>query len=334
VIDGVIPNGVGVIAGVGGVGKTTAIMPLVATVAGFDDHLSNLTVKIQRQVIYITEDSVQAQKAIYAIKKWRKSSKDIETLEDYVHLFNSKQYGINELYALLIEAVEQYSMEFRGIIFAPLVVFDTAAANIAVDNENDNAEISKIMTMFKQLWSKYDMPIWLINHLAKSANGLGIDELEAHSARGASAWRDNGNWTANLAIAPDSQDRIMQFQNVREELDFNEIIFSSVVHEEMVNDVFGDPVSVKYRYCTAARSSKNMRIHEKIRSLEDAILDMVKKMAYPSANDITEQVTGSGAEIKRTIKGMLEKGQLEYLPLPESEKSPGKSKYLSSSPRN
>ena len=320
VIDGVIPNGVGVIAGVGGVGKTTAIMPLVAMVAGFDDHLSNISVKINRHVLYITEDSVQAQKAIYAIKKWRKSSKDVQAIEDYVHLYNSKQYGINELYQLLTEAVERYSMEFRGVMFAPLVVFDTAAANIRVENENDNAEIAKYMTMFKQLWARYYMPIWLVNHLAKSANGLAIDELEMHSARGASAWRDNSNWTANLAIAKDSQDRILQMMKVREELDFNEIIFTSVVHEEMVNDVFGDPVLVKYRFCTAAKSSKGARAYKHIKGKEEAILKAVVATAYPSKNMIKEQVSGSKDVVFQLIDSMVEKGTLKILPLPDDVK--------------
>lgn len=327
VIDGVIPNGVGVIAGVGGVGKTTAIMPLVATIAGFDDHLSNIKVKIQRHVLYITEDAVQAQKAIYSIKKWRKSNKDVNTIEDFVHLYNSKQYGITELQSILVEAVERYSMEYRGIMFPPLVVFDTAAANIRVENENDNAEIAKFMTMFKQLWARYMMPIWLVNHLAKSANGLAIDELDTHSARGASAWRDNSNWTANLAVDSNSNDRILQMMKVREELEFNEIIFSSVVHEEMVNDVFGDPVHVKYRYCTAAKSSKGARAYEHIKAKEDAILAVVKATGYPSKNDIQRQVTGSKNEVLKIIDKMVEKGILQIKPLPDDVKKRNQDSY-------
>lgn len=331
VVDGVIPNGVGVIAGVGGVGKTTALMPLVATVAGFDDHMSDIKVKINRHVIYITEDSVQAQKAIYAIKHWRKSQKDINTIYEYIHLFNSNQYGINDLKRLLIEAVERYSTEYRGIMFPPLVVFDTASANIAVDNENDNAEISKYMTMFKQLWARYSMPIWLVNHLAKSANGMSIDELDAHSARGASAWRDNSNWTANLAIEKDSSDRVLHMMKVREELAFNEIIFSSVTHDEMVLDIFGEPVCVTYRYCTAKRSSSGMRIHEKIKEREDEILKVIKEMAYPSKNDVVDQVTGSKKVVLAHLADMIEKGKLVVHKLPEDRKEKGRSTYLSGS---
>ena len=331
VVDGVIPNGVGVIAGVGGVGKTTALMPLVATVAGFDDHMSDIKVKINRHVIYITEDSVQAQKAIYAIKKWRKSQKDINTIYDYIHLYNSNQYKINDLRDLLIEAVDRYSLEYKGIMFPPLVVFDTASANIAVDNENDNAEISKYMTMFKQLWARYLMPIWLVNHLAKSANGMSIDELDAHSARGASAWRDNSNWTANLAIEKDSSDRVLHMMKVREELAFNEIIFSSVTHDEFAVDVFGEPVNVTYRYCTAKKSSSGMRVHEKIKEREEAIMKVINESAYPSKNDVVEQVTGSKKVVLAHLNEMIESGKLRVLRLPDDQKEKGRSTYLSGS---
>lgn len=332
VVDGIIPNGVGVIAGVGGVGKTTAIMPLAATVAGFDDHLSDIKVKIERHVLYITEDSVQAQKAIYAIKTWRKSKKDINQIYDYIHLYNSNQYRINDLRDLLTEAVERYSTEYRGIMFAPLVIFDTASANIAVDNENDNAEISKYMTMFKQLWARYSMPIWLVNHLAKSANGMSIDELDAHSARGASAWRDNSNWTANLAIDKGSENRVLHMMKVREELTFNEILFESTTHDVATKDIFGDDVVVTYRYCTARRSNTGKRLHEKDKTLEDAILKVVKETAYTCKNQISELVTGSRKEILARTDYMIKDGKLKVLPLPEGVHFKGRSTFITSSP--
>ena len=45
VIDGIIPDGVGVIAGSAGIGKTTGIIPLAAIAAGFSSHLSDIKAK-------------------------------------------------------------------------------------------------------------------------------------------------------------------------------------------------------------------------------------------------------------------------------------------------
>jgi hypothetical protein len=118
---------------------------------------------------------------------------------------------------------------------------------------------------------------------------------------------------------------------VREELDFNEIIFSSVVHDEVVDDAFGEPVIVHYRYCTASRSSSGVRAHEKIKERQDAVMKVISEMAYPSRNDVVDQVTGSKADILFDIKQLIKEGKLVELPLPESEKSKGRSKYLSGS---
>lgn len=337
ILDGIIPNGVGVISGVGGVGKTTAIMPLAATVAGFDDHLSDISAKIRRKVLYITEDAVQANKAIYAMKKWRKSQNDIQQIGDWIHLYHSTQYSVNDLKALLNEAVNNHSSEYKGIIFPPLVIFDTASANIAVDNENDNAEIGKFMTLFKQMWAKYKMPIWLINHLAKSANGLSIDELDTFSARGASAWRDNGSWTANLAIDQDSDNRILQLKKVREEVDFNEIIFQSTVHHEFVEDVFGDVVEVNYRYCSASRSNNNQRISLKMREkeeeLKEKILGAIEELEYPSGNDVYEVVGGKKTSFSEALGELKKQKMVVEVPLPSDRKVRGKYVFLSVPPK-
>jgi RecA-family ATPase len=320
IIDGILPNGVGVISGVGGVGKTTALMPLAAIVAGFDDHLSDIKCSIPRKVLYITEDGVQANKAVYAIKKFRKSSNDIQTIGERLHLYHSNRYKVEALYLLLMEAVEKHSVEYRGVIFPPLVIFDTASANIDVDNENDNAEIGKFMTLFKQVWAKYKMPIWLINHLSKEANGKGIDEIGSLSARGASAWKDNGSWTANLAINQDSEDRILQIQKVREEVQFKEILFQSVVHSEFVTDMFGDTVEVQYRYCSAERSDRNERISKAMQKtrdeLQDKIMEVLPTLEYPSGNDVLEIVGGKKTIFIEAIQELIDAGKIKKEPLP------------------
>jgi hypothetical protein len=336
IVDGILPNGVGIISGVGGVGKTTAIMPLAATVAGFDDHLSDIECSIPRKVLYITEDGVQANKAIYALKKFRKSTRDIQKIGERLHLYHSNRYKLEALHLLLLEAVEKHSVEFRGIIFPPLVIFDTASANIDVENENDNAEIGKFMTLFKQIWAKYNMPIWLINHLSKEANGKGIDEIGALSARGASAWKDNGSWTANLAINQDSEDRILQIQKVREEVQFREILFHSVVHSEFVPNVFGDIVEVQYRYCSASRSERNERIAKVMQKsreeLQAKILEVLPTLDYPSGNDVLEVIGGKKTIFGEAIGELIEAGKVKKEPLPTHLAKGAKKHFLLVSP--
>jgi len=65
VIDGIIPEGVGVIAGSAGIGKTTGIIPLAAIVAGFASHLSDIRAKRRRHVIVLTEDDSQGYSLVW-----------------------------------------------------------------------------------------------------------------------------------------------------------------------------------------------------------------------------------------------------------------------------
>jgi hypothetical protein len=120
-----------------------------------------------------------------------------------------------------------------------------------------------------------------------------------------------------LAVDSGGKDRILQMMKVREELECNEIIFHSVVHEEFVNDVFGDSVMVKYRYCTASKSSQSIRAYAHIKAKEDAILKVVKETAYPSKNMIKDQVPGSKNAVFQIIDQLVEKGLLQIKPLPE-----------------
>jgi hypothetical protein len=321
VVDGIIPNGVGVIAGVGGIGKTTAILPLSAVVAGFDCKQSEVTSKIHRHVVYITEDPIQAKNTIYGIKKHRKSSQDVSLLEDFLHLYHSTRYSVNELNTLIEECIAEYSWEYRGIVFPPLVVFDTAAANIDIENENDNSEVSKFMTMFKQIHVKYDVPVWIITHLSKSANGKSIDEISTQSARGASAWKDNSNWDALLSVDTDQTHRIFGMGKVRHELEFRELKFSSTVYQEIVLDVFGEDVIMKYRYSTIIQSSSIERqlmkaeivIERKNQTLErikQNILDTMIKLGPASKRDILGSSKGNTDLKKRVFKELEETDQV------------------------
>ena len=89
----------------------------------------------------------------------------------------------------------------------PLVIIDTAAANLDIDNENDNAQISRFMAVLKEVHSQTQMPIWVIAHLTKVAKGIDIDSLDTLSARGGGAWEADANWTAILSTDKDTDQK-------------------------------------------------------------------------------------------------------------------------------
>jgi hypothetical protein len=335
VIDGVIPNGVGVIAGSAGVGKTTAIVPLAAIAAGFSSHLSDIKAKRVRHVVVITEDDAQVSRLLVGMAQWLRldsgQSISISDLSERIHLYSSTRLSISSLKSNLEEAKLFTNCitnkDGKVIEIPPLVIIDTAAANLDINNENANAEISGFMAVLKELHTQTGMNIWVIAHLAKTAKGVDIDNMDSLSARGGGAWEADANWTAILSADEDGK-RVLKMNKRRVELLFSEISFSSVVHSKPSVDEFGDLVNVEYRYVTPMRSDFRSRMLQKMKPLEDEVLNLVKTLDYPSKNEIQEELGGKSTKIKNAIDSMLRRKILTLCPLPSSEKKKGRKDYI------
>lgn len=335
VIDGVIPNGVGIIAGSAGAGKTTAIVPLAAIAAGFSSHLSDIKAKRIRHVIVITEDDAQVSRLLVGMVQWLRLDSgqniSISDLSERIHLYSSTRLSISALKSNLEEAMllTSYATNKDGktIEIPPLVIIDTAAANLEINNENANAEISGFMAVLKELHTQTGMNIWVIAHLAKTAKGVDIDNMDSLSARGGGAWEADANWTAILSADEDGK-RVLKMNKRRVELLFSEISFSSVVHSKSSVDEFGDLVNVDYRYVTPMRSDFRSRMLQKMKPLEDQVLDLVKTLDYPSKNAIQLELGGKSTKVKNVIDSLLRREILRLCPLPASEKKKGRNDFI------
>jgi hypothetical protein len=336
VVDGIIPTGVGIIAGSAGVGKTTAIVPLSAIVAGFQSHLSSVKSKVKRKVIYITEDDSQVFRLLYGIQKCLTTNDGkkhtIEEIGGWFHIYSSKRVTHSQLRDTLHEAFNRHLGEIDAksgkVQVPPLVVIDTAAANLDIENENDNAQISRFMAVLKEVHSQTEMPIWVIAHLTKMAKGVDIDNLDTLSARGGGAWEADANWTAILSTDKDTDQRIFKMNKRRVELEFAEILFDSIAHEEWVEDYLGDVVPVAYRYVTPYQSDSNMRIAKKMQFKEGEILKTIEELEYPSANEIAKEHGGNRQFNMELITAMIEKGILIKEPLPRTNLKKGRLDYI------
>jgi len=185
VIDGFLAEGIGTIAGGGGAGKTSLLIPLCARIA----HLikDEFTPAIRRKIIYITEDLKQVQAILQGLAK---QGVDQEERKEWFKFIQAKMLKAED-YALL--ASEVAPSLFNGE-FEPLVVFDTLSATVNVTDENDNNEIKKAIELLKSEFSNRNIPIWLVAHIAKAARG----ESENISARGAGAFGDNAMFSAQI----------------------------------------------------------------------------------------------------------------------------------------
>jgi len=336
VVDGIIPIGVGIIAGSAGVGKTTAMVPLSAIVAGYQSHLSSVIAKVRRKVIYITEDDSQVFRLLFGIQKCLTTNDGkrhtIDEIGQWFHVYSSKRVTHLQLRETLLESfngfIGQMDTKKGQIEVPPLVIIDTAAANLDIDNENDNAQISRFMAVLKEVHSQTQMPIWVIAHLTKVAKGIDIDSLDTLSARGGGAWEADANWTAILSTDKDTDQRIFKMNKRRVELEFSEILFDSVSHEEWIEDDLGEIVPVSYRYVTPYLSNLNQRIAKKMQSKEEELIKTILSLDYPSANEIAKAHGGNRQFTMDMITDLMKKGKLVKELLPRENLKKGRDDYI------
>jgi hypothetical protein len=342
VIDGIIPSGVGSLSGFAGVGKTTAIIPLACAAGGFISHLDNLKVSVRRKVVIFTEQPSQIERLLYGIKKCMtlKATNTHPTWDDiseWIHLISSKRESISELQASLTEACTDYVYEHEKMgKVAPLIILDTAAANLKVEQENDNGEISNNMAMIKELGEKHNANFWIINHLSKDAKNQSIDQIMNMTARGGSAWGSDANWTALIGKAdPDDIDSATILKIDKERIGTlrgSEIVFSAVFHPEMMLDKLGEPVEVSYPVVGMHRSETATRKKEasKKKRVEyhEAILKAVKESKYPTGNEIHKIVRGNKENFDEVIRELIACNSLQYAPLPIELRKGAKKEFL------
>jgi hypothetical protein len=165
VVDGFLPNGVTVIAGEPGAGKTTNLVPIAASVAHLTPAQWGFHPKRSRVVVWLSEHPEQVFDTIEALLGLEGSA----SREDFSRRFkvvSTRRSNPEELATLIDEVNRRFSYtNERGVVVHPLIVWDTAAATIDVENENDNSTISKAIALAKQSLS--GAALWVINHNPK-----------------------------------------------------------------------------------------------------------------------------------------------------------------------
>jgi RecA-family ATPase len=334
VVNGIIPEGVGVISGSGGVGKTSSIVPLALAVAGFKSPDCNLAIELPRKVVYITEDDAQVMQILHGMRAFLKWDEFTwARVKANFIVVSSQRINHIDVEQLLTETLIYGVVD--PIFCMPLVVFDTASANFYLENESSNSEASLFMSVLKQFHSKHKTSIWVIAHLSKDSKGLGIDEMGRATARGAGSWGDDAMWTALLGTAEEDGkgQRVLKIHKVRATLLFDEIAFDGSVQHIFGTDRFGKEVRIDYRYTVPLRSSQDERKSDqyiqKCKSMEAQILSAVRDLEYPSKLQIKEAVKGDQNLKTSLINNLIHQGVLIELPFPDGIRLSGRNSYLS-----
>lgn len=319
VVDGFLRNGLTVIAGAPGVGKTSLIAPLAAVVA----HLveSDLRPALRRKVAYLSEDPEQVETVLYALAKHAPGAASADEFNEWFTLLPSRRLTPEKLAKLIASIVETHTVEQNGYAVRPLIVLDTSNANIELESENDNSEVGRAIAAIKQNLSTAGC--WLIAHTPKTLKRADVRDL---TTRGASAFAGDANATA-FVFQEDGQDdrRFLALDKHRFEADFREIEFTTECGEEVVQTPWGDVQRRRYRWGlpavgdTAARIEARERAREQAREVADqraeaelqgAIVQFIASNGPSSKKAIETGVVGNTTRKRKAVDSLLESGAL------------------------
>lgn len=251
VVPGFVGHGVVVIAGAHGVGKTTALLPLAMTVAGL--HGDDLMPHQWRHVVYITEDVEQARRILAGIVGFSNLGIRQEQVKERVHLVEAVRLDPAFVATVGKSYREQFTRTVEGVEVLPLVVLDTKSAVLALENENDNSEASRMMAALKQGFD--GLPVWLIGHVAKT--NLSRSDVSGLTSRGASAIEGDANQT--IFLVREGETRFLVLGKVRFEPKWQELEITSHTTSVLEPDEFGNLEQLTMRWGIAAPAQQSRK---------------------------------------------------------------------------
>lgn len=249
-LDGFLSAGVTYIAGGHGIGKSSLLVPLASIVAGeLPAFEQGIGATLTRKVIYITEDPGQARHVRYGLKKHNGL-----TEKGNFCIVQAKRRKADAVGAMMDAAVKAHTITGpNGYPVKPLIIFDTSNACFDVENENDAAEVGRVMSSLKQSGA----PVWIIGHLAKA---IARDDIKAMTGRGSSAWEADAQGTAFIFAENEGTDvRYMATKKRRFEPCYIEVKYITKTDHEVVKAPWGQDQIIGFRYGVPERASPEQR---------------------------------------------------------------------------
>lgn len=322
VIPGFIAEGLAVVAGSSGAGKSTALVPLACVAAGLHAPGDPLAPKHWRHVVYITEDSEQARRILAGL------AQDLNLSPELVR----ERFRLVEAVRLPPERVAEAGAEYRRrfarrvseVELLPLVVLDTKSAVLALEDENSNAEASRAVAALKQDFE--GLPVWLVAHLTKA--NFGRSDVAGLTARGAGALGDDAHQT--LFLVAEGEQRFLVNGKRRFEARWPELLIESRWRTLQALDAFGEPETLVLRWGipsppTTSRTEAREQAQEAERKqaegeLRAEVLERVGEAwqrGLPlNRKGLAAKVSRRPAEVYACIEALLAEGWLVEVSVP------------------
>lgn len=208
VLDGILSEGISVLASYPGGGKTTAMVSLVACVTGalVEGPFKTPPATIKpRKVIYFSEHPEQVELIIQAMVK--ENMIDVQRLKERLHIAPAQRIKPEKISKLAEQYVDKKYLNTVTrnnvtIEATPWLIFDTTSAVIDLEDENSNSEWGKAISALKNSFVlDKQIPITLVAHTAK--NGKDSSDATKLTTRGGSALE--GDATQIMFLVKDKQ---------------------------------------------------------------------------------------------------------------------------------
>lgn len=330
IIPGVVEHGVVTISGARGVGKTTCILPLAMTAAGLHGPGDPLAPKHWRHCVYIVEHVEQAQRIVAGMVEHGNLGIGAEDVRERLHIVEARRLDpahvaqVGKLYR------ERFTRTVNGVEVLPLVVLDTKAAVLALDNENDNSEGSRAVYALKQGFA--GLPTWIIGHVAKAQ--FGRTDVAALSDRGAGSFEADA--IQNAYLVQEGEARYLLLGKRRFEARWPELQVVSHMAEVTAYDEWGDPETTTLRWGIvtpadlsrqeARKEAQEAAERERRGDMRQAIFDAVQ-IAWQAGNPLSKTgVKTTVSDFKKSdiwteVEALLSEGWLYEVEVPKNQRT-------------
>jgi len=325
IVQGLVAEGVTVLASYPGGGKTSAVLALATHVCGgalSDIDLQPIEVIKHRHVIYFTEHPEQVELILNGmiIQGWA----DQQLVRDRIHIIPARR----KPHEALAELANEIRSEFYRnkvcrngveIDVTPWVVFDTTSAMIDLENENSNSDWSAAISALKEAYR--DIPLTLIAHTSKM--GKNASNASSLTTRGGSALEGDANQIMFLTV--EEKNRYIDIADSKHR--FTPVAHSISIRSELVNMTVVNEFNEKVKESVVVCQLEPLDFAERKSRKEDAENEKLMDAIEDYQDKIAELV--NPANVGQTLLSKTDfKKLITDLKIPNFSKSEKASKFV------
>lgn len=311
VLDGFVPVGVSAIAGAWGAGKTVNLTALFASVAHLAPAEWGFRPDLRRHVVWITEAPGQTLDTLKSLARAGGAAHWSE-FKNWFHLFPALRQSAEEMADEVKTLTEQLTYRNgRDFEVKPVVILDTTAANLDIENESDNSQVSRAMAVLKQALP--NIPLVLIGHTPKALIKADVKDM---TFRGAGAWEADAAATYFLVHDEEADVRFLAIRKCRFAPTYFEIDFGQEGGSVILDTPWGEPQTKRYLHGVPSRSNGDARkaaVQEMQEQRREQAKDRARSERQQKIMDYIRQCTSDGRLVTRSSIQKANGGKKELL---------------------